>query len=186
MEFEIVDEPVQPPQRSTFVNVLAWIFIVLGGFATFISILQNIMIHTIFPKEKMSQAMQQAEQIENIPAFFQFMFNHFDLFFLFFLFVSAISFISAIALLKRKNWARIIFIALMSVGIIWNVIGLIIQFTFYSSMPEFTGGHAPPPEFQNMMQIMKVASVIMVLAISTLFGFVIKKLCSKSILKEFS
>lgn len=173
------------PERSTFINVLSWIFIVIGGFSTFISILQNIMVQTIFRKEEISQAMQQAEQTENIPVFAQFMFNHFDLFFLLVLILSSTSLISAIALLKRKNWARILFIVLMSLGIGWNVIGLILQFTMFSSMPEMTGGDIPP-EFQNMMQIMKFASVIMVVGISALFGFVIKKLCSQQIKEEFA
>ncbi len=178
--------PNTSPQKSTFVNVLAWIFIVFGGFATFISMLQNIVLHFAFPKDQMIQAMHQGGQHERMPAFAEFMFNNFDLFFILFFFVSAASFISAIALLKRKNWARIVFIVLMSIGIIWNVVALILQFTMFGTMNEFTGGHTPPPEFQSMMQVMKVASIIMVVAISALFGFVIKKLCSQSIKAEFA
>lgn len=183
MDFEFQAEPT-PPQRSTFVNVLAWIFIVLGGFATFISILQNIMIQTMFPKEEMAHALQQAKNTDQMPAFASFMFGHMDLFFLFFLVVSATSLIAAIALLKRKNWARIIFILLMALGILWNVGGLILQFTMFSSMPEMAH-HGAPPEFEKIMLIMKIASVIMVAAISALFGWIIKKLTSASIRAEF-
>ena len=172
-------------QKSTFVSVLAWIFIVLGGFATFMSILQNIMLHYFFPKNEMNQTLQQAGQNQQMPALAEFMFNNFDVLFILFFVISAISLISAIALLKRKNWARIVFIVLMSFGIAWNVFGLVLQFTMFSSSNEFTGGQAPPPEFQNMMQFMKIASIIMVVAISALFGFVIKKLCSKKIKTEF-
>ena len=100
--------------------------------------------------------------------------------------MSVISFVSAIALLKRKNWARIIFIVLLSAGIIFNVVGLILQFTMLSSINEFTGGHTLPPEFQNMVNVMKIALAIMVIAISALFGFLIKKLCSPSIKAEFA
>ena len=181
-EFEIEKKP---PQKSTFVNVLAWIFIVLGGFTTFISTLQNIMIHAFFPKEEMNQAFHQAEQSEQIPEYVEFMLSNFDLFFTIFLIISVTTLISAIALLKRKNWARIVFIALMSLGIAWNVFGTVIQFTIFNSMPEFTGSEAPPAEFENMMQIIKISSVIMVIAISSLFGFIIKKLCSKRIRSEF-
>jgi hypothetical protein len=133
----------------------------------------------------MTQAIQQAETTEYIPAFMGFMFSHFDLFFLFFLIVSASSFISAIALLKRKAWARIVFVVLMSVGIIWNVIGLALQFTMFDQMPGMTG-EGVPPEFAKMMVIMKVASVIMVLALSSLFGWIIKKLTSAPIKAEFA
>ena len=34
--------------RSTFVSVVAWVFIVLGGFSTLIAVLQNIMIAVVF------------------------------------------------------------------------------------------------------------------------------------------
>jgi hypothetical protein len=183
---DISSELKEPVRKSNFVNVLAWIFIIFGGFATFISILQNIMLHTIMPKKEMSQVIQQSSQDENIPAFAEFMFNHFDLFFLLFLVVSATSLISAIALLKRKNWARIIFIVLMSAGIAWNVFGLVFNFTMFNSMPEMAGGQATPPEFQQMMQIMKFATVVMAVGISALFGFVIKKLCSRAIKEEFA
>ncbi len=183
MDFEFQEEST-PPQHSNFVNVLAWIFIILGGFATFMSILQNIMIQTMFPKEQMDQAIQQAEKTDQIPAFANYMFNHFDLFFLFFLVVSATSLIAAIALLKRKNWARITFIVLMALGICWNVGGLVLQFTMFGSMPEMASKGAPP-EFERMMLIMKIASVIMVVAISSLFGWVIKKLTSAPIKAEF-
>ncbi|MDJ0887079.1 MAG: DUF2127 domain-containing protein, partial [Desulfobacterales bacterium] len=100
--------------------------------------------------------------------------------------LSATSFISAIALLKRKNWARIFFIVLMSVGILWNIFGLILNFTMFNAMPEMAGSSASPPEFQEMMQIMKYATVVMVVGISALFGFVIKKLCSTTIKEEFA
>ena len=168
--------------KSTFVNVLAWIFIIFGGFSTFIGILQNIMIHLLFPKQEMENAIEQAGASSELPAFAEFMFNHFDMFFLAVLILSATSFISAIALLKRKNWARIIFIIIMSLGILWNLFGLVMQFTMFESFPQ---GHQAPPEFESMQKIMQIASVTMVIALSTLFGFVIKKLCSKQIIEEF-
>ena len=174
-----------PTQRSTFVNVLAWIFIVLGGFATFISIVQNVMFRIMFHKEEMTQAMQQAENAKQMPAFACFMFNHIDLFFLLFLVVSATSLVSAIALLKRKNWARIVFIILMSLGIAWNLGGLVLQFTVFNSMTEMASKVAPP-EFEKMMLIMKIAGVIMVVVFSALFGWIIKKLTSAPIKAEFN
>ena len=184
MNFEFENKPALS-QRSTFVNVLAWIFIILGGFATFISILQNIIIRVMFRKEEMTQAMQQADKAKQIPVFANFMFNHIDLFFLSFFIISAISVISAIALLKRKNWARIVFIVLMSLGIVWNIGGLVMQFTMFNTMPEVAGKGATS-EFELMMHIMEIASLIMVVAISALFGWIIKKLSSDQIKAEFS
>jgi cell division protein FtsX len=42
-----------PVVRSTFVTVVGWIFIILAGFATLISILQNVMIALVFSAPQM-------------------------------------------------------------------------------------------------------------------------------------
>ncbi len=181
MTTELLTNTTDKP-KSIFINVLAWIFIVLSGFSTFIGILQNIMIYFIFPKKEVGGAIEQSANAPEMPAFVEFIFNHLDLLFLFFLLLSLASFISAIALLKRKNWARIIFIIIMSLGILWSVFGLVMQFTMFESFPQ--GGQVPP-EFESMQSITQIASVIMAVVLISLFGFVIKKLCSKSIIEEF-
>lgn len=172
-------------QKSTFVTVVAWIFIVLGGFSTFMTLLQNIMLFFLFPRDEMRQQMNSPEFTEQTPAFFQFMFSYFDMFFLLAFVVSLTAFVSAIGLLKRYNWARIVFIALMALGIIWNLGGVVLQFTVFPSMQEM-GGQAPPPEFQMMQNVIMAVSLVMALAFSLLFGWIIKKLMSVPITEEFA
>ena len=174
-------EATQP--KSTFVTVLAWIFIVLAGFAMFISILQNIMITLIFPVEEMNQRLSSHEVQENMPAFANFMFSNIRLFFFGFLVVSCATFISSIGLLKRKNWGRIIFIAIMSLGIAWNIFALVLQQFMMPSMSEMPG--PPGSNFGVMMTIMRVFTSLMALGISILFGWIIKSLVSPKIRKEF-
>src|SRR5215813_11094043 len=101
-----------PPTRSTFVTVLAWIFIVLSSFATLVSILQNIMIALVFPAAEMQAAATQAKSHPGVPWIASWMFEHFQVFFLFFFVMAAISLAASIGLLKRKNWARLLFVSL--------------------------------------------------------------------------
>ncbi|RPI77758.1 MAG: hypothetical protein EHM45_07950, partial [Desulfobacteraceae bacterium] len=61
-------------KKSTFVTALAWIFICLAGFTAFISILQNIMIWTLFPVEEMNKAFKGSS--EPMPFFVEFMFSN--------------------------------------------------------------------------------------------------------------
>lgn len=172
-------------QKSTFVTVIAWIFIVLAGFSTFMTFLQNIMLFFFFPRQEMRQQMSNPEVAEQIPAFFQFMFTYFDMFFFLAFLISLAAFVSAIGLLKRHNWARIVFIILLSLGILWNLGGMALQFTLFPSMQEMAG-QAPPPEFQTMQNIIMTASLIMALTFSILFGWIIKKLASEPIVEEFA
>ena len=169
--------------KSTFVTGLAWTFIVLAGFATFISILQNIMITLMFPLEEMNESLTSPEAQENIPAFANFMFSNIRLFFFGFLVVSCATFVSSIALLKRKNWGRIIFIAIMSLGIAWNLSALILQQLMMPSMSETPS--PPGSNFGVMMTIMRVFSFLMALGVSILFGWIIKRLVSPKIRQEF-
>ncbi|MFC5300105.1 hypothetical protein [Azospira restricta] len=170
--------------RSSFVTVLAWIFIVGGGFTTFISVVQNVMLTSFFPVDQ----MQTANGAENMPAVALFMLNHMQLFFAAFLVLSLTVFVSSIGLLKRKNWARVVFIGLFVLGILWNVAGIFIQNAIFSAMP------APPPgapqefkaQMESMANVMLVFSLVMAVGVSVLFGWLIKRLLSPEIRQEFS
>lgn len=37
------------PARSSFVTVVAWIFIALDGLGAFVGLIQNIVLNTVFP-----------------------------------------------------------------------------------------------------------------------------------------
>lgn len=172
-------------QQSTFVTVLAWIFIVISGFSTFMAILQNIMLFFFFPRDAFNQQMSAAQFPDEIPTLFKIMFSHFDLFFVGFLVLSSVTFISAIALLKRKNWARIMFIVLMIIGIAWNVGGAILQYFWFHTLPEMAGNQVPQ-EFETMQNVTFGVGIVMAVAFTIFFCWIIKKLSSQSIVTEFN
>lgn len=177
----------QPQMRSSFVTVFAWIFIFITGFATFISVLQNVMVTFFFPIDEMQSSMHSANGHENLPAFAQFMSAHMRLFFAAFFVLSVAMFVSSIALLKRKNWARIAFVVFLGLGIAWNIGGLFLQNSLISSMPQVPSN--APPEFQahfeSMATVVLVASSLFAIAFSALFAWLIKRLISKTIRAEF-
>lgn len=169
--------------RSPFVTAVAWVFIALAGSATFIAILQNIMIGLMVPVD----AMRDAEQMKDMPAFAKFLLSHPQVIFGSFLTVSAVTLVSAIGLLRRKNWARFFFIGIMGLGILWNVASIALPFFIFSSMP-------PVPEhatedfgatFEILWKVMTAFSVVMALVFTGLFGWIIKRLSSHEIKREF-
>lgn len=172
-------------EKSTFVTVLAWFFIISGGFSAVITIMQNFMLFFLFPKEQIDQAFNSPGFSEEVPEIFQFMFKSFDWFFLLACVLSIVVCISAVGLLKRKNWARIVFVCLMSFGILWNIGGFAFQFFFFNSMSEIAGS-TPPPEFQTMEDVMLIVSGMFAFAFALIFGWIIKKLVSRSIKAEFA
>lgn len=174
--------------RSSFVTVIAWIFIVISGFTTFISLLQNILINTVFPFEKFQEAKASAPKM---PPMFDFMFDHFRFFFLAFLLVSVVELVCAIGLLRRLNWARLMFVGILALGIVWTVGGLMLQHFMMDSMMRFQMDTAPsmPPDFEAQMKGMMIAvrvfSALFALGFAVLYAWIIKRLLSPSIAAEF-
>lgn len=120
--------------KSTFVTVVAWIFIIISGGMTLMSALQNIMIQTMMPDDMFNQSEESAKAMANAPWFAEFMFNHFQLIIFLSFVVMFVTFVASIGLLKRKNWGRYIIIGLLGLGIAWNVAGLAMQQSVKSEM----------------------------------------------------
>jgi hypothetical protein len=176
----------QAQQRSTFVTVVAWTFIALSGFGTVIAILQNVMVWTVFQGAGFGEAMQ-AEPPPGAPPFASFMAAYFHLFFLGFLIANVITLASSIGLLKRRNWARLCFVGLMVLAIVWNIGGLALQFSMFASMQEEFA--APPmhdvPDMEFFFVAVAVVSTLLAVGFSVLFGWIAKRLLSRSIASEF-
>lgn len=172
------------PQRSTFVTVVAWIFIVLAGFTTLMSLLQNIMFFTVMPFDAMAPAGAEGE---GMPAFMAFMLRHVRLFFLAFLLVCAATLAAAIGLLRRKEWARLAFIAMLGLGIAWNLGGMALQ--YWVVAPAMMGPSEAPPEFraefERATSVILAFSAAMALGFTVLFGWLIAKLRSQPVRQEF-
>ena len=185
MDFEPqVISPTQSPP-SAFVNILAWILILFGGFVACMAILRNIILSPFLTKKGMTGAMQQTEQIEEIPIMAKMMFSHNEYFFLFALVFSVVMLVVGIGLLKRKNWARIITIIMIALGIFSNIAVLVLLFTLFSEMTNLSGGEAIAVEIQKLIRFIQVFGAILVVACLALHIFIINKLCSLKIKEEF-
>lgn len=176
----------QNPEQSVFVTVVAWLFIIISGFAAFITLLQNIMFHFVFQTDKMHEAMTQQQAAGEIPPMAEFMFSHMHLFFGLMFVLAVLMLAAAIGLLLRKNWARITFIGLMIVGIVWNLGSLAAQQFFMRGMPMPDDA---PADFvhqtQSMMSVMTVFSILIAVIVSVLFAWIAWKLSSTRIRQEF-
>ncbi|AXK71254.1 hypothetical protein DWG18_02455 [Lysobacter sp. TY2-98] len=172
-------------QPSKFVTVVAWIFIVLSGFGTVISVLQNVMFQTMFRTPEFADAMQAPAP--GMPPFASFMFGHFQVVLLAFLAVSALMLLSSIGLLRRWNWARLTFVGLMVLAVAWQIVGVVIQFSMFSSMRQQFAAAATQgtPDMGPFFVAIGVISVIFALTFGGLFSWIAAKLMSAPIAAEF-
>ncbi len=170
--------------RSTFVTVVAWIFIVISGFMTFIGIAQNLMVMTMF----------DSVNVENIPentsAFGAFMMEHFQLFFLAFLLLSILVFVTSISLLKRHEWARKLFIALLSFMAIYTFGAMI--FTLFIDLAPAVPSDASQEyreavsDFASAAKIVRLFSLVFSVGVAGLLSWLVWKLASKDVRSEFT
>jgi hypothetical protein len=176
------ESPVQ--ERSTFISVIAWIFIVLSGFGTLISLMQNIMVHFMFSLPEMQTAMTANDATTGLPPFVHFMFSHFRLF-LFFMFILILfTLISSIGLLKRKDWARKVFIGILCLSILMMLGSIVAQYFFFPGFSRM-GIENVPVEMKTMMNVMRLFFITFYAGIAIVFGWIIKKLLSPKISLEF-
>jgi hypothetical protein len=170
--------------RSSFVTVVAWIFIVLSGFATMIAIAQNILIQTMLSGPEFNQALASAKQSPEAPAAAHFMLANARWFFVLFLVVSVAMLVAAIGLLKRWNWARLMFIGLMALAVLWQLGGLVGVGLFMSSMPALPEADAQD-QFQAMFIGIMIFTVVIALVFAVLFGWIVKRLVAPAVVAEF-
>lgn len=174
----------QKNNRSAFVTVLAWIFIILAGFTMLISIFQTVMVNAAFSREVIEELMMQAEE-NNFPIMFQFFISNIRFFVFGFLLVSATTLVSAIGLLFRKNWARIVFICMMIVGILWNIFKIVMHYIMLPSSPITSGAESSMP-FDLIFNIMRILILIITGGVCIVFAWIIKKLATTPIRAEFT
>ncbi|HPI88481.1 MAG TPA: hypothetical protein PK859_04170 [Spirochaetota bacterium] len=169
--------------QSTFVTVLAWIFIIGSGLFTVMALMQNVIFRIMFSGELMQQVVKDPAIDSNTAFGFNTIFENFQYLFLVFLFISGFTLASSIGLLRRKNWARMFFIIVMGLGIFWNVICMG-MFSFFSGLMP-TAGVEGFDQFNRAMKVMQAFVIAMAVGFSVLFGWIIYKLRSPQIKREF-
>ena len=165
---------------STFVTSLAWVLLVFNGLSVFGALMQNMTIN-IFLAHIPATPAPSGQLLQALPITF------FRIVGLLFLGFAVFTTYAAYALLKRRNWARLTYIALFALGIASNML-FAVGFGLGFGWTDFptSGGNAVPGEFHAMLKGMAVAFAAFAVAMSVLFGWLIKRLSSPSIKAEFN
>ncbi|MGA8259137.1 MAG: hypothetical protein WB783_02890 [Arenicellales bacterium] len=169
--------------RSEFVTVIAWLSIVFTGLSTLFLLLENVMFRSIF-SGPMAEALSQARDAGSIPPLARLMMGHLDTLLLGLLLFSLSLLITSVALLKRKNWARLLFIVFMTIGVLWNAGGLALQSVFTPDLSRLHNAGAPE-QFVSMMIAIRWGMYVICAAFVVLFLWIIAKLSSKAVREEF-
>ncbi|HEX4858351.1 MAG TPA: hypothetical protein VFV17_04985 [Usitatibacteraceae bacterium] len=124
--------PARAP-RSAFVGSLAWSFIVLGGFGALIALAQLVAAFTMYSAEELRLLANDLRSLNLAPPFMAWIIEHLRLWIGCMLALSLVTVWAAVGLLARREWARIVFAAMMFIGVLWNLVGAAAPF-FMQSM----------------------------------------------------
>ncbi|MEK6243729.1 MAG: hypothetical protein AABM33_04430 [Pseudomonadota bacterium] len=173
--------------RSSFITGLAWMSIAVAGFATLISLLQYIMVSLMFPVEEIRAALRESEKTQPMPALVGLMVENLRLLFGLILAMSVVTLVSSIGLLKRRNWARLIFIGMMALAAVGHLAGAAAPFFMFSSFSPVPD-NAPADLRENAELVVKIVmgfTAVLSIVLAALFGWLVKRLLSDDIRREF-
>lgn len=170
--------------RSSFVTVLAWVGVAFGGLATLGAVLQNLMFFLVFPQADIQRALADPKA----PASAALIFGSMRWVLPLFLVMACTTLLASLGLLWRKEWARRTFIGLLGLSIVWSLLGILMQqFLIADMQPDLQG--APDDfarGFEIMFTVMRVVSALMAIGMAVFCAWLIKRLCSEPIRREFS
>lgn len=156
---------VPPPSRSALVTVLAWLGIAMGALTVCSALSQYLFFEALAetPNAGMDPTMQQG------------LFRGFQGITLINLAIAGFFIYTGYALWRRRNWARVTYIALFAIGIGANVLGVAMATMFSSLFAQFGTGFGP----------LFVVVALFSLAVIALFAWFIKRLRSPGVKSEF-
>jgi len=172
--------------RSSFVTAVAWIWIAMSGLSAFVALIQTLFAGVLLPGPYFEHAMAQAStsadpQVQFATSLFHWFPWITGLMFL----SSAISLVASIGLLHRRNWARLLFIAMLLLTILSQVAGLVVQQKIFAMLPAVPQEEGAPP-IAMFIHVLRIASILLTLAFAAVFGWIIKRLVSPAIAAEFA
>lgn len=183
--------PESSRPSNSFVTVLAWISIALALLGLVYGLLQAVMGLVMPPDYYLRMLNPYGGEPPQLPPLMQWIYTHTLLMGLLMTILSAIFLWVSWGVLKRKEWGRIGFIAVLVLGALW-------QFACVLAIPQFTEGmlaiqagalpqgQTMPPEFEAFMTAAMLMGGLVAVVFAALHGWIIWKLCTPAVRAEFN
>ncbi|UHQ18727.1 hypothetical protein LVB87_11070 [Lysobacter sp. KIS68-7] len=181
-----VPRAANAPAKSSFVTAVAWIWIAMSGLSAFVAFVQTIFAGVLLPGQNFEHAMAEASTSSDPQIQFATSLFHWFPWITGVMFLSSIvSLVASIGLLHRRNWGRLLFIAMLLLTIVSQIAGLAVQQKIFSMLPAIPQDEGAPP-IAMFIHVLRTASIVLTLAFALVFGWIIKRLLSPPIAAEFT
>lgn len=195
MNAPAIPPPLPPVPRSSFVNATAWITLCLSILSLLMLALQVVMFLAAGRTGLFSKLQEQLALDPQASAFLSMALEWLPWLAVLITVQNLLFVTASVGLLKRREWGRKLFIALLALVIVWQIVMIPLQ---WSMMDHFQGlmmmGQEVRPEMQAMMQaqmeatsiISRLFSAAFGLIFAALFAWLIWKLRSPRVRAEFA
>ena len=176
---------IQVGGRSLLVTLTAWVFIVLGALASASALVQNAVVASLGP------GMHVSGDTQPLPLLTGWLMGYLPWVVGAGLVMSLATLASAIGLLLRLDWARRVFIGVLTLAIVANLAGLWLQQEMVQSVVSATLTRAPiPPQalgvFGGFVTAARVMAIVFTLGACTMLAWIIRSLMSPRVRQEFA
>lgn len=175
------------PRPNAFINVVAWLFIVLAGIGILTGVLQNLAVHFWPP---LVEVLEQTRQSDTVLApegdVWSLVMSNLRWVLAFNLLLAIVVFAAGVGLLRRRNWARLVFVFLLSLVILLtlgNVLFALQAVIGGEAAAAATDPYAPAIYAYSAPSLM--ASALFSLLLCLLLGWMVWQLCRAKVTAEF-
>lgn len=183
--------PGKARPSSSFVTVLAWISIALGLLGLVYGLIQTVMGLLLPADFYLRMLYPYGGEPPPLPPLMHWLYTHTLLMGLAMLALSAIFLWVSWGMLKRREWGRKGFIAILAIGTLWQLGSLwmlpqILQGALAMQAGAFPQGQAMPPELESFMTAVMLMGGLVAVVFAALHAWIIWKLCTPAVRVEFA
>jgi hypothetical protein len=180
-----VIEPKQSLPRSLSVTLLAWVTIIPAALGVLVTLLQNILFAAFISPDQLEQLFSMLPPgMEAVP---RISYDTLRIVLLALLAVSVIFLATGVGLLKRRDWARIVFVAAVLLGTLYSVVTYFIMDTAadLSMLIPPAGPGGSPADVAPIMAMMRAATTVLTIVFTALNLWLVWWLLSPAVRREF-
>jgi hypothetical protein len=168
--------------------VLAWLGICFAGLASVLGIVQNLLFAGLsrgwYGYAELRSSTVAPDTTGSAPGY---SLLHARILFALFLVMPLLGLIASVGLLQRRNWARLVFMALLTLGIGYDLMSLAALMKAHPALPILTNMPAGfAPDFATIFRIARIVGTLLTLASGTLFAWLLYRLQSHPVRAEFA
>lgn len=169
--------------RSRFVTNTGLSFAVVAGGMAAVSVLQLLLLPLLFPPRPGGVRERMAERFAEAPWALKFVATHPVSWALLVTLVSSTTLVASLALVRRKNWGRRLFIATLSVLVAWVALALPSLLTIRAD--DFAIRGSVPQGFHYAFLLIRAFTIGTGLLVAVACIVIIIRLCTPSTRSEF-